>query len=64
MSFENTVSIDIDLRLSIVKSVFDCRLPSVNMVNDLKFIFFSQIENKNRSSLIWVYTVCLDLLGR
>ena len=29
MAIKNTVSIDFDLRLSIVKSVFDCRLPGV-----------------------------------
>ena len=30
MAIENTVSIDFDSHSSIVKSVFDCRLPSVN----------------------------------
>ena len=32
-AIENTVSSDFDPRSSIVKSVFDCRLPGVNMLD-------------------------------
>ena len=39
MAIENTISIDFDLRSTIVKSIFDCRLPGV-----LKFIVSNQKE--------------------
>ena len=37
MAIENTVSIDFDLRLSIVDSVFDCRLPGVVLLFSINF---------------------------
>ena len=43
MAMENTVSSDFDLRLSIVKSIFDCSLPGV-----LTFSFLVSLEDIKR----------------